>query len=116
MAFLWVYEHLTLPKIYKKQSTSGKVLRLWQEQTPGGSDYNLLQRERGEGASEPALSPPEKILLTREISRHVTDELRPSCLSECVDVLAKTETCGRNSEKDARPFAHRCCLGVLPRS
>lgn len=40
---------------------------------------------------EPAFEPPEKIALTRNISRAVPEEERQGFATECVDVLSSTE-------------------------
>ncbi|KAH6926124.1 hypothetical protein HPB50_014917 [Hyalomma asiaticum] len=73
----------------RPRQTNGKVLVLGGAKLP--DDVTELLKKGPKYASEPVLSPPEKITLSRDVSRRVSEDLRPGCLSECVDVVGRTD-------------------------
>ncbi|KAH6920504.1 hypothetical protein HPB50_028509 [Hyalomma asiaticum] len=91
--FFWARVRLQLPRKEKARQTNGKVLVLGGAKLP--DDVTELLKKRPKYASEPVLSPPEKITRSRDVSRRVSEDLRQGCLSECVDVVGRTETWGR---------------------
>ncbi|XP_072143741.1 uncharacterized protein [Dermacentor andersoni] len=86
--FLWAHARLSLPKKNKTTRDQGKVLVLGGQQLPANIESTL--RKGPKFACEPELSPPEKVSLSRSISRWVTKDFRPRCVTECVDVIART--------------------------
>ncbi|KAH6942623.1 hypothetical protein HPB50_008537 [Hyalomma asiaticum] len=77
--FLWARVRLQLPRKEKARQTNGKVLVVGGARLP--EDVTELLKKGPKHASKPVLLPPQKITLSRDVSRRVSEDLRPGCLS-----------------------------------
>lgn len=83
--FLWATTRPRVPKRDGRTGPAGKVLNLAGATIP---EQHLETLKLGpKFCVEPRLSTVEKVALARTISKHVNDDERSRCVSECADVM-----------------------------
>ncbi|KAH7982883.1 hypothetical protein HPB52_007918 [Rhipicephalus sanguineus] len=87
--FIWDQVRPSLPPKRKKVPTQeGKVLVLGDVTVPEECKRLLVKGPKY--ATAPLLTPVDNVVHSREIGAKVVDEFRARCVTECVDVVART--------------------------
>uniref|UniRef100_L7LVB7 Putative tick transposon n=1 Tax=Rhipicephalus pulchellus TaxID=72859 RepID=L7LVB7_RHIPC len=87
--FLWSTVRRGLPTREKTPTPTGKVINLTDTTVP---DKHLDILKLGpKFCMEPDLKPVEKLATVRSVTKHVEEAERARCVSECIDVLCKSQ-------------------------
>ncbi|XP_042150670.1 uncharacterized protein LOC121838462, partial [Ixodes scapularis] len=87
--FLWNQVRLTLPPKKKSHPREGNVVVLGDIPVP--EPHQNILKKGPKFCFEPTLKRVDKLVLPRFLSRNVPEEDKPRCITECVDVLLKSE-------------------------